>query len=753
MSHSYHAVVIAWFAFGVFAVENPARSDDAAKSRVKRGVNSSDVATFPSPGTVVPAAFSFAPDGKSLSYLKSEADGPNQVLWRLEVSGGAPRVMARPPGSGDTDANVSQAEALRRERMRLRNSGITQVVHASKADVAIVPLLGDLYLLRGDKPLERLTETASPELDPRLNADGTKVGFVRDDELYILDIATRQETKLTSGAKPGLTHGLAEFVAQEEMDRFAGFWWSPDGQFLAYQETDESSIPEYSIAHEGSEKWSIETHRYPFAGAENAKVRLGVIPVSGGETTWLELAGKDEEFYLARVNWENPTHLLVQVLARDQKSLRLERFDVKTGNRSRILEEKSDTWVNLNEDLRVIASTGEFLWTSERTGFRHLELRDREGKLVRVLTSGDWPVDDVLTLDENRREVWFSAWRDKPTEMHIYRVSLDGGPIETVSREAGMHKAVVEAKGDSYVDVFTDLNHPPTTTLRSRDGSIKTLVADAGTDPRVSELRLIPPVLTEFKNRDGLTLQGAFYAPRSKALGAKAPLIVMVYGGPHVQTVSNTWNLTADMTAQYLAEQGFAVWKADNRGSARRGVTFETALSRKMGSVEVRDQEDGVKFVAASWPEVDTNRVGITGGSYGGYMTLRSLLLAPDVFKAGVSIAPVTDWDGYDTCYTERYMGTPANNVSGYHEASVLPKAENLKGNLLLIHGMLDENVHFRHSARLANALIVAGKTFQFLPMPDSRHGARKVDDRKYIAERAAAFFRDHLAEIPSGAK
>jgi dipeptidyl-peptidase-4 len=229
--------------------------------------------------------------------------------------------------------------------------------------------------------------------------------------------------------------------------------------------------------------------------------------------------------------------------------------------------------------------------------------------------------------------------------------------------------------------------------------------------------------------------------------GEKKPLVVMVYGGPHVQTVTESWSMTADLTAQFLASQGFAVWKLDNRGSSRRGYEFESAIAWNMGEREVADQVEGVKFLAGSHPEVDTSRVGITGGSYGGYMTLRSMLLAPEVFKAGVAIAPVTDWDGYDTGYTERYMGTPKTNPSGYKASSVLARVESLNGKLLVIHGMLDENVHFRHSARLATALIAAAKPFELLPIPNERHSSRKVPERTYIAHRLAEFFKASLRE------
>lgn len=706
-------------------------------------------AEWPAPGMIIPSAVAFTPSGDALTYLAPAGAGTSQVLWKAGLTGDDPQVIARPPGDGNTEANLSLEEQLRRERQRQRETGITQVVRAGNSEVVVFPLQGDLFLLRPGQPdLVALTKGGRGGVDPQLNPSGQRVAFVRDRDLVVLDLDNQKEQALTKDAPEGVSRGLAEFIAQEELGRQSGFWWSPDGARIAYQETEERHIPQFSITHQGGDDFSIETHRYPFAGQPNARVRLGVIDAKGGPTTWLKLADDDDQFYLARVTWDSPTSFVVQTLNRAQTRLSVARFDAATGERALLWEERGDPWINLHNDLKVLGELG-YLWSSERSGFRHLELRDRAGKLTRVLTSGEWIVDELLSVDLTRREAWFRGWRESPVESHVFRVSLDGGEPTRITQQPGVYNAVVSPTGDFLAVTSSTLETPPKMALLDLSGRLVKLLTDGASDSRVGQRRLVPPRLTSFRNREGVTLHGAYYAPRGVSPGERVPLVVMVYGGPHVQRVTQSWDLTADLTAQLFAEQGYAVWKLDNRGAARRGVAFEAAVNRRMGTVEVDDQVDGVAFAKASWPEIDLHRVGITGGSYGGYMTLRAMILAPSVFRSGVAIAPVTDWDGYDTAYTERYMGTPAADPDAYRDSSVLEHVSKLQGDLLLVHGLLDENVHFRHTARLVDALINANRSFDLLPIPKGRHSSRRIKDRYYLNSRMLQFFDRTLKAKP----
>jgi dipeptidyl-peptidase-4 len=492
----------------------------------------------------------------------------------------------------------------------------------------------------------------------------------------------------------------------------------------------------YPIVHQATDRVEVEEHRYPFAGAANARVRLGVVTTSGGPMTWLDL-GADQDVYLARVDWHPDGRLFVQVLARDQRRLVLKAFDPPGWTSQTLLIEESDTWVNLHNDLRFVKETGEFTWSSERTGYRHLYLYQPDGTLVRQLTNGDWPVDGVRSLDHQGRRLYFAAWTDTPIERHLYRVSLDGGDPVRITREPGMHDGAAARDGSSFVDLFDSRTQPPGCVVRKPDGTALWTLHEAPT----IDLDLPPPELHSFQTPDGARLHAAVYRP---AASQPAPVVVAVYGGPHLQTVTDSWGLTVDLRAQLLAAHGFVVLKVDNRGSDRRGLAFESAIRRNMGDLEVRDQAEGVAWLG-SLGIADLARVGIYGWSYGGYMTAMALVKEAQLFKVGVAGAPVTSWDGYDTAYTERYMGTPADNPEGYRASSVMTYGEQLQGQLILVHGMIDENVHFRHSARLMQALIDAGKPFDVLLYPNERHVPRSEKDRVAMERQILEYFRANL--------
>jgi len=709
-----------------------------------------DAAAYPVPGLVHPQSVAFTPNDGALTYLRSPDRSLTRELYRLDLATGAETSLVTPPGGGVTEENLSLEEKLRRERQRVRELGITTYAWAKEGERLLVPLTGDIHVQDGERGDLRLVVDADdkPALDPQLTRDGRKLAYVRDDELYVVDAAGGTPSQRTRGARgTGKTNGLAEYIAQEEMGRSHGFWWSWDGASLAFTEVDETHIPKYRIVHQGKDitgENAQEDHAYPFAGQPNAKVRLGVVAAAGSDrVTWMDL-GDDPEQYLARVQWMPDGTLTAQIENRAQTTLKLLRFDPRTGKRTTLIEETSDVWVNLHDMLRGIAEgplAGHFVWSSERTGHRHLYLYDNAGTLVRPLTTGDWQVDAIADIDEERGLLYYLANPGDPTGQQLFVVPLAGGEPRCLTPEPGTHGVVIDHAQRRFVDVYTTTRAPPTLTLRSLDdgATLKPIAIEA--DPRVAALDLPPPELTTFKNRHGDTIHAAIYRPSGEG---PFPALISVYGGPHAQRVVDAWGTTVDMRAQALRSRGYLVAKFDNRGSARRGLAFEGAIRHDLGHLELEDQQDGVAWLAQQGL-VDRKRVGIYGWSYGGYLSAMALVRATDTFKLAIAGAPVTHWDGYDTHYTERYMGTPKTNPDGYAVSSVMHHVDKLQGKLLLVHGLIDENVHFRHTARLINALITARKPYELLLFPDERHMPRRLEDRVHMEQQILDFIARNL--------
>ena len=714
-----------------------------------------EIVHFPLPGMAHPASLAFSPDDRLVTYLYSPDGNLTRLLYAFDPETGEHSQPVSPPGEGTTEGNISLAEALRRERQRQREVGITHYAWARHVSRVLIPVKGDVYVQDGfGMAMRKIVDGQEyPAIDPQFSPDGNWVAYVQDAELYVVPFASGPARQLTSGARSAeKTNGLAEYIAQEEMARSHGFWWSPDSQLIAFAEVDEAHIPVYRIAHQGKDTTRAgaqEDHHYPFAGGDNAHVRLGVISQAGGEPTWMDLG--NQEIYLARVDWLPDGRLCAQLENRSQTQLDLVEFDLATGRRRLLLRETSPLWINLHNLFRPLMNTegetaGGFIWASEQSGFRHLYLHDREGRLIRPLTHGEWQVDDIAAIDERSRQVYFTATRSSPLESHLYAVSFSGGEPRQITHAPGMHTVVCDHAARRFIDTYHAIDQPPVVSLCSLVDGARLCTLYDQVDPRLERLGLRPPELVELHNRTGDLLYGAIYRPPAAYGSGPYPTIVYTYGGPHVQLVTNGWGLAVAMRAQYLRSLGFLVFVLDNRGSARRGLAFESVLKNNLGSAEVDDQVDGVRWLVGQGL-ADPERVGIYGWSYGGYMAALCLARAPEIFQVAVAGAPVTDWDGYDTHYTERYMSTPQSNPHGYARSSVMAHVANLRGKLMLVHGLIDENVHFRHTARLINALIQARKPYDLLLFPDERHMPRRPADRVYMEELISAYFLMHIGK------
>ncbi|KAK6117730.1 hypothetical protein DH2020_048519 [Rehmannia glutinosa] len=703
-----------------------------------------EIVQYPLPGYGVPTLISFSPDDNLIAYLFS----PDQTLYRklfvFDPKSGKHELFFSPLDGGLDENNLSAEEKLRRERSRERGLGVTRyewVKTSSKRKRVMVVLPAGVYIQDTALQPELKLPSAfcSAIIDPHVSPDGTMLAYVRDNELH--------------------THGLAEYIAQEEMDRKNGYWWSLDSKYIAFTEVDSSEMPLFRIMHQGKNSVGSdaqEDHAYPFAGNSNVKVRLGVIPATGGPVTWMDLlCGQSEnEEYLARVNWMRGNILTAQVLNRTHSKLKILRFDIKTGQKKLILEEENETWINLHDCFTPLdkipnKSTTGFIWASEKTGFRHLYLHDLDGVCLGPITQGDWMVEQVAGVNEALGIVYFTGTLDGPLESHLYCTKLfpNAGPPIKLTNGKGKHVVVLDHQLKRFVDIHDSLGSPPEFTINSLlDGRLITSFYEQPVYiPRFKKLELDFPEIIQVAANDGTILYGALYKPDAARFGPPPyKTMIQVYGGPGLQLVCDSWINTVDMRSQYLRSKGILVWKMDNRGTARRGLKFEGAIKYNCGQIDAEDQLIGAEWLIKQGL-ASPDHIGLYGWSYGGYLSAITLARFPEVFKCAVAGAPVTSWDGYDTFYTEKYMGLPSENITGYLHGSVMHHVDTLKGKLLIVHGMIDENVHFRHTARLVNALIAAGKTYELLIFPDERHMPRRLRDRMYMEERIWDFISRSL--------
>ncbi len=674
----------------------------------------------------------FSPDGKRISFLKGKPDKAGQLdLWTFDVATGESRMLVDSATLAGSSKELSDEEKARRERQRIAAlTGIVEYQWAADGQHLLFPMGGELFWFdlataTPERALRQLTSGTGDVTDAKISPKGGFVSFIRGRNLWIIDIASSKERQLTFDGSEVIGNGVAEFVADEEMDRHTGYWWAPDDSAIAYARIDETPVPIKERFEIYADRTEVVKQRYPAAGDANVLIQLGLLTLADGKTRWMDL-GKDPDIYLPRVQWQDATRLTWQIQDRKQHRLELHRFHRDNGKAERLRTETSSSWVPLHNNLRFL-DDGRILWSSEQSGFEHLYWLGDKGTL-KAITHGKWMVEDVLAIDNTNRWIYFSGTKDGPTERHLYRVGFDGGTITRISTEAGMHSAQFNAGASHYIGTYANPETPPQTLLRSADGNTaralidNTLDADHPYTPYIKAHR--QPEFGTLKAIDGQVLHYSLIKPAGFDARKKYPVVVIVYGGPAAQTVTRNW---APDFNQVLAQRGYLVFSLDNRGTQRRGQRFGASLYRKQGTVEVTDQVRGVDFLK-TLPYVDAKRIGVYGWSNGGYMSLMLLAKHSEVYACGVAGAPVTDWALYDTHYTERYMDLPKDNIEGYREGSVLTHAKGMTSKLLLIHGMADDNVLFSHSTALMSALQKQGTPFELMTYPGAKHGLRGAD-------------------------
>lgn len=631
------------------------------------------------------------------------------------------------------------------EKWILENSGssesrIKNIFWSNDGKNLLVLWNGNVYMVNME--LENSIKCIMKDaIDAEFSPDNKWISFVKNNDIYVYNIKTEVIEEITCDGSSVIHNGVADFLAQEEMDRYRGYWWHPSSNGIVFIRVDESEIPPYRIIHQTN--LEEEIHRYPFAGKDNPKVYLGYASLNR-DVLWLK-APREASEYIARVNVLKNGNIIAQWQNRLQNVLIVMSYDVQTGHGTMLLKETSDTWINLHN---MFESYGDnyFIFASERSGYSHLYLYEQD-TCVRALSNGEWVVESIVGLDDNY--VYVTGTYDSPLERHLYALSLHStsDPIR-LTKPSGMHSFIMDSKCTYIIDTHSDIHRPTTIQVhkllptRCRPSLLLLFTLfDSSNNNNSDHLTL--PQLISFPTTDGShTLHACLYTPDTHRFGpGPYPLICSVYGGPHVQRVSRSYtHTTADIRAQRLRSLGFAVLKCDNRGSSRRGKHFESIIYKQLGKYEVIDQVTAVRYLTIRGV-ANPNQVGIYGWSYGGYLAAMCLARAPDVFHAAVAGAPVSSWDGYDTHYTERYMSLPTTNITGYTHSSLFHHVPNIKGQILILHGLIDENVHFRHTARLVNYFINHDKKYELVIFPEERHSPKKLRDRVYMEQRISDFF------------
>jgi dipeptidyl-peptidase-4 len=693
-----------------------------------------------------PETMEWSPDGSKLSFVQRDDEGEHGELWYVDAATGEKKILlsAAKLAALAPDYNKVKDE---REKERLTRYHVAAYLWSPDSKHLIFDSQGQLWLFDlTTSTAVQFTSAPDPSGDPKFSPDGGHVSYVRKHNLYVRPVSGNGERQLTKDTEENRFNGDIDWVYAEELAVRSNYFWSPDSKEVVFLHMDETKVPTYPITNWIPTHPTVDNEKYPKVGDANPVVKLGVVDADKGKVRWISLTN-DEEAYIPRFGWVRDGVVWAEVLNRNQDKMDLYFVDAKSGKSTKVLAETSPgAWINVNDDFQVLKSGDRFLWSSWRDGHTHLYFYSfdkqnplaAEAKLERQLTQGDFEVMGVEGVDEAAGTIFFSSNKDDPRQRHIFSIKLDGTGLQQLTPDEGIYSGKFSPDGKHYEQTFLGPSTAPRMSLCTVGSSCAPVWAARD---EVAEYGLRAPKFMEFRAEDGTTLYGRLLLPPDAPPSGKIPLIVNIYGGPAGQTVLKEVTSPFD---EILARKGFAIFSVDNRGTPGRDRKFQTVIRHEFGAIELKDQLAALDQLFAQYPQLDQDRMAIWGWSNGGSMTLYAMTHS-ERFRAGVAVAPVTDQVNYDTIYTERYMGLLKDDAAGYEESDVTKATANLHGELLLVHGTGDDNVHFQNSIQMIDALIKAGKQFRLMIYPNKTHSIAGSDARDHLFHMIEEHFEREL--------
>ena len=686
--------------------------------------------------------FHWMNDGKSYTFLEADTSKKSTSIYRCEIASQKRTLIVK-----SEDLKVSDSDPAFSFTTYQWSPDEKKILFVSRPPtrqyMSRHTPAGNLFLLDIlSKQFIRVTDAVVPQYNQKFSPNGNHIAFVRQNNLFLYDIATKNERQLTFDGSENIINGKFDWVYEEEFGISDGWRWSPDGSKIAFWQIDQTQVPEYTMTEWDSAHLQLVTMKYPKPGDKNPVAKIGVLSVADGNIHWV-VTGDDTDMYLPRMNWAGDNNTLwVQHLNRDQNMLNVIMYDLSRDTSRTVIREKSDSWLEVHDDFRILKN-GEMIWASERDGYNHLYRFDKNGELKNQITKGQWDVETMYGVDEKKGIVFYTSSEVSPMERHIHSVTIDGKKKMNLTPQPGTHSANFSPTIDHFIGNYSHSGQPTRIAVIAKNGKELFPLEDAGI-PALKEYDLPLVKYCTITTSDGMDLNASIMLPVDFDSTRKYPVLVYTYGGPGSQVVKNSWGGSTYLWHALLTQKGYVIFMLDNRGTGLRGTAFKKITYKNLGRWESHDQIEGAKYLG-SLSYIDKNRIGIWGWSYGGYMASHTILVGADYFKAAIAVAPVIHWKFYDTIYTERFMGTPENNPEGYKNSAPLNHAEKLKGKYILIHGTSDDNVHFQNAVTMVSALQKANKQFETMFYPNKNHGISGGNTRVHLYNLMTNFLLENL--------